>query len=70
MQLRIVFNEQTECYRVESRGLLGWNFVTDDETGDYLSFDDQTAAMAWVKEHVIPPDNDSNRRWKVVTFCN
>lgn len=66
---RIVHNEQTNKYRVEKRGLLGWAFVNDPQTGDYLGFDKVDEARRWVKNH-IRRDNQSTRRWKVVSDCN
>lgn len=66
---RIVFNEQTAQFRIEKRGLIGWNFVTDDATGNYLTFTDRAVAEAWVCDHAANPSNDY-RRWKVVSDCS
>ena len=66
---RIVHNEQTKQYRVEKRGLLGWAFVNDPQTGDYLGFDETDKARHWVKNNVRRND-ENNRRWKVVAECN
>jgi len=66
---RIVYNEQTDTYRVEKRGLLGWAFVNDPQTGDYLSFHDIGKARHWVKNKVRRND-ENNRRWKIVAECN
>ena len=66
---RIVHNEQTGSYRVEKRGLLGWAFVSDPQTGDYLGFEDADAARAWVRGKVHRDDKNT-RRWKVVSDCH
>ena len=68
MIYRIVVNEQTTQFRIEKRGLLGWNFVTDAASGDYLSFAELTDAEAWICAHAEAP-SDRYRRWKVVTDC-
>jgi hypothetical protein len=64
---RIVYNEVTDLYRVEKRGLLGWGFVTDPETRDYLSFGDLESAKCWVRDHT--EGGAEARRWRVVTDC-
>jgi hypothetical protein len=66
---RIVHNEQTDSYRVEKRGLLGWGFVSDPRTGDYLGFDDIIEARNWIRSNT-GRNNDNARRWKVVSECN
>ena len=66
---RIVHNEQTDSYRVERRGVLGWAFVSDPQTGDYLGFADVDEARAWVRNRTRPDDGVA-RRWKVVSECN
>lgn len=66
---RIVHNEQTDSYRVEKRGVLGWAFVSNPQTNDYLNFKDLNAARNWVCSRVRRNDNN-NRRWKVVADCN
>jgi len=66
---RIVYNEQTDTYRVEKRGLLGWAFVSDPQTGNYLGFDDVDRARRWIRKNVRH-DNESARRWKVVSDCS
>lgn len=68
MNCRIVFNEQTERYRIERRGLLGWNFVTDEASGKYLSFADLADAKAWVRDHASD-QSPNHRRWKVIYVC-
>jgi IS4 transposase len=65
---RIVHNEQTDSYRVERRGLLGWAFVSDPQTGDYLGFEGIDEARGWVRKQMRR--NASSRRWKVVAECN
>lgn len=65
---RIVHNEQTRAYRVERRTLLGWGFVTDPKTGDYLGFSDLESARQWV-EGKASRRNNAARRWKVVSDC-
>ena len=64
---RIVHNEVTELFRVEKRGLLGWEFVIDSETRDYLSFGDLDSAKCWVRDHTEAATDA--RRWRVVTDC-
>jgi hypothetical protein len=66
---RIVHNEQTGAYRVEKRGLLGWAFVSDPQTGDYLAFEELDTARQWIQGKVRRDDN-STRRWQVVSDCN
>lgn len=66
---RIVHNEQTGAFRVEKRGLLGWAFVSDPQTGDYLGFEDADAARQWIRGKVRR-DNDNTRRWQIVSDCN
>ncbi len=69
MIYRIVHNEQTGLYRVEKRGLLGWAFVSDSKTGDYIGFEDIEHARAWIRSTTKRKDSDT-RRWKVVSDCN
>lgn len=64
---RVVHNETTDRYRVEKRGLLGWSFVVDPSTHDYLDFGDLGTAKTWVQEHTNSAGD--SRRWKVVTDC-
>ena len=66
---RIVHNEQTDAYRVEKRGWLGWAFVSDPQTGDYLGFADIDEARRWVRRQ-IRNANPGNRRWQVVADCS
>ncbi len=66
---RIVHNEQTGAYRVEKRGLLGWSFVGDPQSSDYLTFVDRQAASAWVRQKTRRRA-DPTRRWKVVADCD
>lgn len=66
---RIVHNEQTGVFRVEKRGLLGWAFVSDPQTGDYLGFGDADAARQWVRDKVRR-NNDNTRRWQIVSDCD
>lgn len=66
---RIVHNERTETYRVERRGLLGWSFVSDPATNDYLGFDDVESARRWIRSKTRR-NADSTRRWKVVSDCH
>lgn len=65
---RIVHNELTDSYRVEKRGLLGWAFVSDPQSGDYLGFGDIDEARRWVRRKTRH-DESGNRRWKVVADC-
>lgn len=65
---RIVYNEQTSTYRIEKRGLFGWNFVIDQATSDYLRFDDIDAACRWIDANTVESASVS-RRWKVVNEC-
>jgi len=66
---RIVHNEQTDTYRVEKRGVLGWAFVSNPQTGDYLGFDDVSEARNWIRSNTRR-DDQHGRRWKVVSECN
>ena len=66
---RVVYNEQTDTYRVEKRGLLGWSFVSDPQTGNYLGFDDADKACRWVRRKTRR-DEGYSRRWKVVSECH
>lgn len=66
---RIVHHELTGDYRVEKRGLLGWSFVDDPQSSDYLTFADRQAASAWVRQN-RPRSTDATRRWKVVADCD
>ena len=65
---RIVHNQQTDAFRIERRGFLGWTFVTDPDNGDYLGFDDLESARRWVRRHTRR-DAAEGRRWKVVADC-
>ena len=65
---RIVHNQQTDAFRVERRGFLGWTFVTDPDIGDYLGFDKLESARAWVQRNTRRSGGKS-RRWKVVADC-
>lgn len=66
---RIVHNEQTDSYRVEKRGMLGWAFVSDPQTGNYLGFGDIDEARRWVRKQARRKESNS-RRWKVVSECS
>jgi len=66
---RIVHNAQTNSYRVEKRGWLGWAFVSDPQTGDYLGFVDIDQACRWVRKQVRRSNADS-RRWRIVSDCS
>ena len=66
---RIVHNAQTDSYRIEKRGFLGWNFVPDRATGDYLQFDDLEAACRWVTK-ASRRGAEAPRRWRVVSACS
>jgi len=66
---RIVHNERSGSFRVERRGLLGWAFVTDPATRDYLSFRDLDEARTWVRQRARA-DDTGPRRWKVVSDCS
>lgn len=65
---RIVHNEQTDVYRVEKRGLLGWAFVNDPATSDYLAFAGIEEARAWVRAK-LAAGHENPRRWKIVADC-
>jgi hypothetical protein len=65
---RVVVNEQTARFRIEKRGLLGWSFVTDAASGDYLSFAELVDAEAWICAQADARSHP-HRRWKVVTDC-
>jgi hypothetical protein len=65
---RIVHNPTTDRYRVEKRGLLGWAFVNDKTSGNYLEFRDIEAAKAWICATTGVKDLPG-RRWQVVSDC-
>ena len=65
---RLVHNEQTNTYRVEKRGLLGWAFVTNPRSDGYLGFNRLDAARAWIRNQ-SPKNVDDNRRWKIIQDC-
>lgn len=67
---RIVVNEQSGKYRVEKRGMLGWQFVMDAAGTDYLTFDSREAAQQHVcsaRQLRVGPQH--HRRWRVVDTC-
>ncbi|MCB1802671.1 MAG: hypothetical protein KDI82_13350 [Gammaproteobacteria bacterium] len=67
---RIVFNEHTEKYRVERRGLFGWQFVMDQSGTDYLTFDSRETAQQYVcATRQVGAGRQSQRRWQVVDTC-
>lgn len=66
---RIVHNELTGAYRVEKRGLLGWAFVTSQDSGDYLDFDSYDQACRWIGRK-NSAEKPSGRRWKTVSVCD
>ncbi|MGB0722093.1 MAG: hypothetical protein ACPGU7_06815 [Gammaproteobacteria bacterium] len=68
MKFRIVYNSYSERYRIEKRNLMGWNFVIDRETGQYLNFDDEEKAREWVRAQPHSKLGET-RRWKVVSEC-
>ena len=65
---RIVYNEQTDLYRVERRGWAGWSFVMDKTVGDYATFRSCQAAKRFIcrRQRGRPA---SSRRWQVVDGC-
>lgn len=65
---RIVHNELTGKYRVEKHGLLGWNFVTDPQSGDYLDFEELAGARDWICARRRP--DAGPRRWREVSDCD
>lgn len=67
---RIVFNEQTECYRVERRGWLGWSFVMNAAGDDYVSFSRYADARRFVCRATRHRRYGGQRRWKVVDLCS
>ena len=69
MLYREVFNEDTGMFRVEQKGLLGWSFVTDPATNDYLNFSSHEEAQKWICEKMDYKKNN-DRRWKVVNSCS
>ena len=69
MKFREVFNEDTGMYRVEQQGILGWSFVTESATGDYINFNSHEVAQQWICAKMDHKKNN-NRRWKVVNSCS
>jgi hypothetical protein len=67
---RIVHNPQTGAYRIEKKGLFGWNFVISKGHGEYLQFDALTAARDWIRSQTARISRSPNRRWQVVTDCS
>ncbi len=66
---RIVHNEQTGSFRVEKRGWLGWAFVSDPQSGDYVGFESLETARNWIRNK-LDQLNTKARRWKIVADCN
>jgi hypothetical protein len=64
---RRVHNERSGRFRVEKRGLFGWNFVTDPRSGDYLDFGERQQAHDWICDHTRT--SGKQRRWQVVRDC-
>jgi hypothetical protein len=69
MNWRVVYNDQTQRYRLEIRRWWGWDFVADRGRGDYLSFDSYAAARNWGCRHLRPP-RQPGRRWRVLSICD
>ena len=67
---RIVHNAQTDTYRIEKRSFFGWNFVAEQDTGNYLQFDDLQSAQQWLANACTTGRNQAARRWRVVTACH
>ena len=67
MNWRIVVNDQSGRYRIETRHWWGWEFVTDED-GQYLSFDDCEQAKRWACQHLRRRD-PGYRRWRIVDWC-
>lgn len=65
---RIVYNEETERYRVEKRGLTGWHFLMNKQGDDYATFVEYEDARCFACRHrskrsLIP------RRWRILDMC-
>ncbi len=67
MKYREVFNEETGMYRVEQRGLFGWSFVTELDSGDYKNFNSHEEANSWLCKNT---KRNSNRRWRIIDACS
>ena len=65
---RIVYNTQTDAYRVEKRGVFGWSFVMRPDRNDYRDFDSFESACRWIQRKSEPAN--STRRWKIVSDCH
>jgi hypothetical protein len=67
-EYRIVYNEQTERYRIEQRGWAGWTFVLDEAGAEYATFDSFEAArrFACVQQR---RQKTHRRRWRIVDLC-
>jgi len=68
MDWRIVYNEQTRRYRIETRRWWGWDFVPDDASDAYRSFTEFEAARRWACRH-LGGQTQRSRRWRVVDVC-
>ena len=66
---RIVFNEQTGRYRIESRRWWGWSFVLDPSGEHYATFERYEDARRFVCDQ-LRPKRVSQRRWRVVDLCS
>lgn len=67
-ECRIVFNDQTDLYRVERRRWWGWSSVLDSSGEHYASFECCEDAREFVCKH-MQRKNSSHRRWKVIGIC-
>lgn len=69
MNWRVVYNAQTERYRIELRRWWGWDFVANQTTGAYVAFDDYAAAGDWACRRLVRKDRHS-RRWRALSICD
>lgn len=65
---RIVCNEMTGLYRIETRGGLGWGFVRDEKRQDYATVPTYDGAPRSASEQ-LPRRANRNRRRRLVDFC-
>ena len=65
---RIVHNQQTDQYRVERRGWVGWVFVRDPESKDYATFSNFEDARQFMCRRRRRAT--AARRWKAVGLCS
>ena len=69
MNWRVVYNDQTQRYRIESKRWWGWEFIVDADSDNYLSFSSCIEARNWVCQRMTAYERPA-RRWRVLTICD